>query len=387
MRRYAMKVGLIVPGFSSDADDWCIPVLVDVVRELSRRADVHVFALRYPDRQDRYALHGAQIHTLGGGETRGLARTRLLIAAYAHIIAEHRRGPFSVLHGLWADEPGFVAVTTARLLRIPAFVSVMGGELVDMPDIGYGGRLAASNRLLSRVALGGADAVTAGSSPLVDLIGQWTPPARFSRVSRVAWGIDPQLFRVCGPVRELAGEFRVLHVGSLVPIKDHATLLRSIPRLKMVAPRVHLHLVGDGPLRSKLVAQVEALGLSSAVTFHGHVPRHELAAYYRSADVVAVSSRHEAQLVVALEAALCGTPTVGTAVGLVADFASPAAPAVPIGDDRRLAETIQSALQPNVGPELGRAACRLVRSDYLAAQTADRLVAMYRIHSTTDRVA
>jgi glycosyltransferase involved in cell wall biosynthesis len=181
--------------------------------------------------------------------------------------------------------------------------------------------------------------------------------------------------------------FRVLHVGSLVLIKDHATLLRSIARLTMVVPGVHLHLVGDGPLRLDLAAQVDALDLSSDVTFHGHIPRHELAPYYRSADVVAVSSRHEAQLVVALEAALCGTPTVGTAVGLVADFASSAAPAVPIGDDARLAETIQAALQPDIGPELGRAACRLVRSDYLAAQTADRLMAMYRAHSITDRSA
>ena len=121
---------------------------------------------------------------------------------------------------------------------------------------------------------------------------------------------------------------------------------------------------------------------SSDVTFHGHIPRHELAPYYRAADVVAVSSRHEAQLVVALEAALCGTPTVGTAVGLVADFASPSAPAVPVGDDGALAGTIQAALQPDIGPELGRAACRLVRAEYLAAQTADRLMAMYRNHAT-----
>ena len=172
MRRYAMKIGLIVPGFSSDADDWCIPVLVDVVREVSRRAEVHVFALRYPHRRDRYAVHGAQVHSLGGGEIRGLARTRLLAAACAGVMAEHRRGRFSVLHGLWADEPGIVAVTTARLLRIPAFVSVMGGELVGMPDIGYGGRLAASNRLLTGVALRGANGVTAGSSPLAELVRQ-----------------------------------------------------------------------------------------------------------------------------------------------------------------------------------------------------------------------
>lgn len=382
-----MKVGLVVPGFSSDADDWCIPVLVDVVRELSRRAEVHVFALRYPDRRDRYTVHGAQVHALGGGETRGMARTQLIAAAGASVMAEHRRGPFAALHGLWTDEPGFVSVITARLLRIPACVSVMGGELVAMPDIGYGGRLAASNRLFATVALRGAGFITAGSSALVELVRQSVPPARCSRVSQLAWGIDPQLFGAHGPSHELAGQSRVLHVGSLVPVKDHATLFRSVARLKSVVPGLHLHLVGDGPLRSSLIEQAEALGLSSDVTFHGHIPRHELAPYYRSADVVAVSSRHEAQLVVALEAALCGTPVVGTAVGLVADFSSPTAPAVPVGNDRALAESIRAALQPELGSALGRAACRLVRSEYLATHTADRLMAMYRNHSTAHEAA
>ncbi len=382
-----MKVGLIVPGFSSDADDWCIPVLVDVVRELSRRAEVHVFALRYPDRHDRYTVHGAQVHTLGGGETRGMARIRLIAAAGMSVMTEHRRCPFAALHGLWADEPGFVSVLTARLLRIPAFVSVMGGELVGMPDIGYGGRLAASNRLLAKVALRGADTITAGSSSLVELVRQSVPPSRYSHISRLVWGIDPRLFAAHGPAHVLAGRQRVLHVGSLVPVKDHATLLQSIARLKRVEPGVHLHLVGDGPLRSNLIEQARVLGLSGDVTFHGHVPRHELAPYYRSADVVAVSSRHEAQLVVALEAALCETPVIGTAVGLVADFSSPAAPAVPVGDDHALAHCIQAALRPEVGQEMGRTVCRLVRSEYLAAQTADRLMAMYRNHATAIEAA
>src|SRR6516164_10577049 len=101
-----MKVGLIVPGFSADAGDWCIPVLVDVVRALSNRAEVHVFALRYPHRHDRYRLHGAQVHALGGGVVRGPRRAGLLAAACASVIAEHRRSPFDALHGLWADEPG-----------------------------------------------------------------------------------------------------------------------------------------------------------------------------------------------------------------------------------------------------------------------------------------
>jgi glycosyltransferase involved in cell wall biosynthesis len=372
-----MKIGLIVPGFSSDSSDWCIPVLVDVVRELSRRAEVHVFALRYPPRRDSYDVHGARVHALGGGVVRGLRRPELLAAACAGVIAEHRRGAFTVLHGLWADEPGIVAVTVARLLRIPSYVSVMGGELIALPEIAYGGRLSPSNRLLTTLALRGAHRVTAGSRHPAELVRGMVSSSRLTDVEILPWGIDPNVFDSCGPPVALAGTWRVLHVGSLVPIKDHSTLLRAIAVLKETTPGVHLHLVGDGPRREVLIDQAQALGLTSSVTFHGHVERDALARYYRAAHVLAVSSRYEAQMVVALEAALCGLPLVGTSVGLVRDFAPAAAIAVPIGDHELLAEGIRRALVPEVSWWLSASAHRLVESQYLAARTAERLMAMY----------
>jgi len=379
-----MKVGLIVPGFSSDATDWGIPVLVDVIRELSQRVELHVFALRYPHRNDRYHLHGTEVHALGGGTVRGLRRPALLAAACAGVIGEHRRRPFTALHGVWADEPGFVAVAAGRFLRIPAIVSIMGGELISMPNIGYGGHLAWSNRLLSAVALHGAARVTAGSTQLVELARPTLRPSRRSRIARLVWGIDPCLFELRGQSIELAGEVRVLHVGSLVPIKDQVTLLRAIARVKDSQAGIHLHIVGDGPLRTQLSHQARTLGLTTCVTFHGHVDRRALAAYYRAAHVLAVTSRYEAELVVALEAAVCGTPIVGTAVGLVADLAPQAAMVVRVGDDRALAEAIRAAVQAETGLSLETAARRLVRSDYLAAHTADGLLSIYRDAATPE---
>lgn len=372
-----MKVGLIVPGFSADAADWCIPVLVDVIRELSRRAEVHIFTLRYPDRHGRYEVHGARVHALGGGTVRGPRRTTLLAAACRQIMAEHRRGAFTVLHGLWADEPGFVAVIAARMLRLPSVVSVMGGELVAMPRIGYGGHLARSNRFLSALALQGATRITAGSRQSSDLASRNLRTAGRSRLAGLSWGIDPSAFNSRGPARDLAGEIRLLHVASLVPIKDQTTLLRAVARVADSEPGVHLHVVGDGPLRADLECQAEMLGLAASTTFHGHIDRDELAAFYRAADVVVVSSRYEAQLVVALEAALCGAPIVGTAVGLVADFAPEAAVAVPAGDDAALAGALREVLSPAKRQALRNAAYRRVESEYLAAHTADRLMALY----------
>lgn len=374
-----MKVGLIVPGFSADADDWCIPVLVDVVRELSARVDLHVFALRYPYRQDRYAVHGAQVHALGGAETRGVNRAGLLIRACSALVAESRRGRFDVLHGLWADEPGSVAVTVGRLLGIPSVISVMGGELVALPDIGYGGQLARSGRALSALALHAAGRVTVACDSVVGLTQRRLQPDRRSAaVVKLTWGVDPQAFEPPIPPVCLEGSLRILHVASLVPVKDQLTLLRAVARLRASEPGAHLHVAGDGPLRAALCRQARALDLMDSVTFHGHVPRHRLASFYRAADLLALSSRFESQSVVVLEAALCGLPTVGTAVGLVPDFSPDAAVAVPVGDATALAGAMASMRDPQTRQILAEAARQRVCSDFLATHTARRLVELYR---------
>jgi glycosyltransferase involved in cell wall biosynthesis len=56
-----------------------------------------------------------------------------------------------------------------------------------------------------------------------------------------------------------------------------------------------------------------------------------------ASDVMMISSRHEAGPLVLHEAALVGVPTVGTAVGQIADWAPQAALAAPIGDAGTLA--------------------------------------------------
>jgi glycosyltransferase involved in cell wall biosynthesis len=373
-----MKVGIITPGFSADEADWCIPVLVDVVRELAAQVDVHVFALRYPYRRGRYRVHGAEVHALGGGQTRDLGRAALLARACGALIAESRRGRFDALHALWADEPGALASVARRFLRTPVLVSVMGGELVGISDIGYGGQLTWSGRTLSALALRAGDWVTAGCDQSSELAEQARNPADRAKMVRLPWGVDPDIFDPAARPVDLVGTLRLLHVGSLVSVKDQLTLLRALARLRHSDPGAHLHIAGDGPLRPALCRQVSELGLAGAVTFHGHVPRDQLPGFYRAADLLVLSSRFESQSVALVEAALCNLPTIGTDVGLIADYAPEAAIAVPVGDDAGLAAAIESVRDPRARRRLAEAARRRASSEGLAAQTAGRLLDLYR---------
>ena len=375
-----MRIGLITPGFSADESDWCIPALLDLVRELSSRHHLRVLTLRYPHQQRTYQVYGATVQSLGGAGAGGRHRLPLLMRAMAALRRAHRQTPFDVLHGLWADEPGFLAVSAGRLLGVPAAVSLLGGELVALPEIGYGGQLSHINRWLTSQALRRAQAITTGSELLREMA---APHAGRGRVAVLPLGVDTRLFTPPRPgdvsqdVVHLAGDIKLLHVASLAPIKDQVTLLRAVALAANRHPGVHLHLLGDGPLRDQLEAEAQALGLAERVTFHGEVAHERLPGFYRSGDLLVLSSRYESQSLVLLEASACGCPAVGTAVGLLPELLPPEQIA-PVGDATALAGAIGRLLdQPQRLAEAGLSACRLVSSRYSLQQTAPALESLY----------
>src|SRR5262249_14334429 len=67
---------------------------------------------------------------------------------------------------------------------------------------------------------------------------------------------------------------------------------------------------GEGPLRSALEAEVEAIGIAERTRFLGFVNQSQLPAVYRTADVLVLPSDYEPFGVVVNEAMLCGCPVI-----------------------------------------------------------------------------
>src|SRR5690242_7411493 len=124
-----MKIGWVVPGFSSDAADWCIPALTNHARALAAQpaVDLHIYALRYPRRRDVYPLRGATVHAFGAAAVRGRRAPGVSLALlWGQFISafreEQQRGAFDILHGFWATESGYLAALAGRALGIPTLV-------------------------------------------------------------------------------------------------------------------------------------------------------------------------------------------------------------------------------------------------------------------------
>jgi D-inositol-3-phosphate glycosyltransferase len=121
----------------------------------------------------------------------------------------------------------------------------------------------------------------------------------------------------------------VLFAGRVQLLKGPDVLVRALPLLTGAAGAGRdgagdptapvLVVVGGASGRPTAVRELEALayqlGVRDRVRVLPPVPRHELADWFRAADVVAVPSHNESFGLVAAEAQACGTPVVAAAVG------------------------------------------------------------------------
>jgi glycosyltransferase involved in cell wall biosynthesis len=163
---------------------------------------------------------------------------------------------------------------------------------------------------------------------------------------RVPLGVDLETWPARMPVRRDAQQpARLIHVASLNRVKDQPTLLRALARLRDRGIDFEMHVVGEDTLGGEIQRLAERLGLSARVKFHGFLPQRSLRPLVAASDVMVMSSRHEAGPFSLHEAAVVGVPTVGTAVGEIADWAPQAALAAPVGDAVQLAEHLAMLLR------------------------------------------
>lgn len=327
-----MKLALVLPGGVDRGGEFrVIPAFLALIERLARTHEVHVFALHQEPRPDRWELAGAQIHNIGDGWTR--------LRAIAAIRKEHRRAPFDLVQAIFSGSCSFIAVTAAKLLGLPSVVHIAGGELIALHAIGYGGRRKWKGRLREAIVLRGANAVTAASAPIIDSL-----RALGIDAVRVPLGVDLHAWPPLAPRRRHAQQAHLIHVASINRVKDQPTLLRALAVLAREGREFQLDIVGVDTLSGELQHLTEQLGLRRHVRFLGFKTQRELRPLMEAADLLVMSSLHEAGPLVLLEAAVAGVPTVGTAVGHLAEWSPSAALAVGTGDWSALAEAIRRVL-------------------------------------------
>jgi glycosyltransferase involved in cell wall biosynthesis len=234
----------------------------------------------------------------------GRLRSLLFLSASLAVVAKNRRATNLVhFHGDYLEA---VAAGAVRLMGIPSLLTLHG-------------------RLSPRVvrAVGRAyrlpSHVIAVSSPIVDqLAGVGVPPRRITVQHS---GVDAELFH---PPKQVppAPPFRVVVASTLIPLKNHGSLLQVVTLLQADGIDIRLEIAGTGPERARLERSAPR-----GVHFHGQLERPDLARLMQRCHVAALASIDTAQAgegtpTFLMEAIACGLPFVATDAGGVPELAS-----------------------------------------------------------------
>lgn len=220
-------------------------------------------------------------------------------------------------------EDAYLAYWTYRTLRIPHVMYAHGNEILAA------GRSSWSK---PRAALLASSCVVANSRYTEGLLRNLGLHAHQVRV--VHPGCDLERFRPMQTSKEermrLTGgrplARLLLTVGNLVERKGHDTVIRTLPLLAKRGQDVVYLIVGGGPNRAALKQLAVSLGVADRVVFLGRVTTSELPLLYSAADLFVMVSRERLEHcdvegfgIVFIEAAACGTPSIGGRSGGVND--------------------------------------------------------------------
>lgn len=166
-------------------------------------------------------------------------------------------------------------------------------------------------------------------------------------------------------------------VGRVSAVKGIETALQGLAGGE-TPERVHLHVVGDGPLRGELEARTSVLGLADRVHFHGF--RRDIYDWLAHLDVVLMPSLHEGLPYTLLEAMSLGTPVVTSQVGGLAEVLIDGETGLlcEVGDVAGFASALSRlAGDPSLGAGLGATAARVQRERYTLERMTDDYLEIY----------
>ena len=283
-----------------------------------------------------------------------------------------RRDGATLIHAHFANAPAAVAWFASSMSGIPYSFTTHAKDLY----------LTAPHVMRRRVR--GARFVTTCTRYNADYLKTIVPVTAHDKIHLVYHGIDLARFSAReAVVPPQDGRLPiVLSVGRLVPKKGLDDLIAACQMLRQEGIRFHCVIVGEGPLRDTLEADIARRGLTGFVTLKGAMTHAELIAFYREADIFALSPRIVANgdrdgiPNVIAEAMATGVPVVSTSVSGIPELVQNNVTGllVPSESPTALASALRHLLgNPQAGLELARNARKRLEREFNCRETTKAL--------------
>ncbi|KZS58916.1 glycosyltransferase family 4 protein [Mycobacterium ostraviense] len=210
-----------------------------------------------------------------------------------------------------------------------------------------------------------------------------------ARIAVVRNGLDEAPAQTMSVPR--AATPRVVVLSRLVPHKRIEDALEAVAELRRRNPGIpglHLDVVGGGWWRQRLVDHVHRLGMSDAVTFHGHVDDLTKHHVLQSSWVHLLPSRKEGWGLAVVEAAQHSVPTVGyRSSGGLSDSIIDGVTGILVDSHRELVDRLEELLRdPILRDQLG-AKAQVRSGEFSWQQSAEAMRTLLETVLAGDRLS
>jgi sugar transferase (PEP-CTERM/EpsH1 system associated) len=314
------------------------------------------------------AKSGSRVISLG----RSNGERKLLVGKMKAVFERER--PHVVHSRNWG---AIEAVVAARMAGVGTVVHSEHG--LELPTYR---RQPWRRNVIRRLCFTWADRVFAVSGTLRTYYAQQLWMAE-SRMGVIANGVDTEKFRRQEEIRRItrrklgadADTLVIGTVGRLDPVKDHRTVFQAVDSFLTMALPVQLVIVGEGPERRALEAEIQArTSLARRTSFVGETSN--IVSQLNSFDIFVLPSLAEGMSNALLEAMSVGVACVATRVGGNSELVEEGSSGLlfEAGDWKMLAAHLKTlALDPELRRDLGRRARRRVENCF----SLDRMLSQY----------
>jgi glycosyltransferase involved in cell wall biosynthesis len=304
--RITLPTGIFPPDIGGPAS--YVPRIADALAARGHSVDVLTLA-DDPAGEGKYAFPVRRIR-------RGMPRIPRMIRTISILAASARKADLIYANGLFIE-----AAFAAMLARRPLAMKIVGdwaweracnrGEKILSVEEFQAHQQSPRSELVKRLrtwVTRRADVIITPSRYLRTVVAGWGIPAEKIEVVYNALETPPETDSARFP--PFAG-ITLVTVARLVPWKGVDGLLELIAGRK----DWRLFVIGDGPERGNLESLAVRLGASERSIFTGGLPREQVFAYLKSADVFILNSLYEGLPHIILEAFAAGIPVVATSAG------------------------------------------------------------------------
>ena len=285
------------------------------------------------------------------------------------------REPVDHLHAHFASTPARVALLAHRLTGIPFTFTAHAKDIY------------LSNHEAFRAKLEGARAVVTCTQYNREFLSERYGTLCDGRIHCVYHGIDVSQFQFVSPRNVETSRPIILSVARLVEKKGLEDLISAADILRRRGRAVQVEIIGSGPRRETLKAQVKRLGLGDCVRLLGAQAHETVCVAYQRASVFAlpcvIASDGDRDGIpnVLLEAMASGLPVVSTPVSGIPEVIEPGVNGLLVepNNPAALADAIDKLLASyGLRERLAQSARAKVESAFSLDASAERLLALFR---------